>query len=145
MLTMGNWQKWGDVVKFLALRCNNLMKDTCLNYRGKTLCTGWILSVPSSCCLAWGCGKSKQRTCNCSHTRTDKPTLKRMSETSRIQGHYMQSPRRNKLQSETLKIKRSQNTYKPFERRHRRGRSPFRSSLWRQTDRDRRREIAKRI
>lgn len=39
-----------------------------------------------------------------------------MSETSRIRGCYMQSPRRNKPQSETLKIKRSRNTYKPFKK-----------------------------
>lgn len=37
-----------------------------------------------------------------------------MTESSRIQGHHMQSPRRNKLQPETLKIKCSQNTNKPF-------------------------------
>lgn len=144
MLTMGNWQKWGDVIKFLALRCNNLMKDTCLNHRGKTLHVQdefWASHLHLAYLRLW-----EEQTKNMLIVPTQEQTYieKIMSETSRIQGHYMQSPRRNKLQSETLKIKRSQNTYKHFEKTQE-GKITFQKLLWRQAEGDRRREIAKRI
>lgn len=66
---------WNKVISTEMKRCGERYRSE--SPRENTLCTGWILSVPSSSYLAWGCGKSKQRTCNCSHTRTDKPTLKR--------------------------------------------------------------------
>lgn len=71
-------KKRGYVIKLLALRCNDVVKDTDLNHWGKTLHVqdGFLVSY-LHLTLAWGCGKNKQRTRNCSHTRTNKPTLSR--------------------------------------------------------------------
>lgn len=77
-----------------------------------------------------------------SHTGSARITVRDNGQRQQAQGPYMWSSKRNNLQSETLMIKRSQNTYRTFEKRRR---SLIVSSLWGQTDRGRRREVAEGI
>lgn len=60
-----------------------------------------------------------------SHTGSARITVRDNGQRQQAQGPYMWSSKRNNLQSETLMIKRSQNTYRTFEKR-RKGKIAYR-------------------